>query len=55
MGYEIVFNLRSKIANRNILFKLATLVGRIRKSDFNYEHYGTLSRFIIKNTSDFNI
>jgi len=55
MGYEVVFNLRLKTINRNILFKLAILVKRIRKGDFNYEYYDTLLRLINKNISNFNI
>jgi len=39
MGHEVALNLRSKTANRNVASELATLVGRIRKGDFNYEHY----------------
>jgi len=55
MGHEVALDLRSKTANRNVSSELATLVGRIRKGDFNYEHYGTLSRLVIKNASDFDI
>lgn len=55
MGHEVALDLRSKTANRNVASELATLFGRIWKGDFNYEHYHTLSRLVIKKAPDVDI
>ena len=35
MGHEVALDLRLETANRNVASELATLVGRMRKGDFN--------------------
>lgn len=54
-GHEVALDLKSKTGSRDIASKLSTLFRRVRNSNFNYEHYRALSRFIIKQASDIGI
>lgn len=45
----------SQIENRNVLFDLLKLRTRIQKNDLNYQHYRSLSQFVIKKTFDVDI
>ena len=54
-GHETVFNLRSKMENENLIFELFTFFRRVRTDSFNYQHYRSLSQFVIKKASDVNI
>ena len=38
MGQESAYNLRSKAGNGDLVSELYTVVRRIQKGDFNYEH-----------------
>ena len=55
MGQEVALDLRSKVGNRNMASELATLLGRVRKGDFNYDHYRALVRLVIQRAPDLNI
>lgn len=54
-SFDAVFYLLSKTQNRDITFEFATLRRRVRNSDFKYEHYRALSRFVIKRAFDVDI
>ena len=54
-GHEVAYNLRSKIGSENIASELSILFRRVQNSDFNYEHYHTLSQLVIKQAPDIDI
>ena len=54
-GHEVAYNLRSKIGSENTASELSRLFRRVRSSDFNYEHYHTLSQLVIKQAPDIDI
>jgi hypothetical protein len=55
MGSDVALYLPSRIGNRNMASDLLRVRERVQKGDFNYEHYRTLSRLVIKKASDVKI
>ena len=55
MGHKVAFNLRSKTENDNVATKLSKLFGLIQRGRYNYEHYRTLSRLVVKQVPDVDI
>ena len=52
---EVAFRLRSKTSSRNVASELALLSGRVQNGDHNYNHYRSLTRFVIQKVSDLEI
>ena len=55
MGQKAAFNLRSKIGNNNIIIELSKFFEFVQNGRYNYEHYRTLSRLIVKQVLDVDI
>lgn len=55
MGAEVALVLRLRTNNRDVAAELAILFGRVRKGDFNHDHYRPLVRLVIQKASDFEI
>jgi hypothetical protein len=55
MGHEVALDIYSSVANRNVASELATVIGRVRRGDFNYEQYRALSQLVIKKAPDVDI
>ncbi|KKZ60851.1 hypothetical protein EMCG_04442 [[Emmonsia] crescens] len=55
MGQKAAFNLHLQSNNRNVASELSTLFARVRKGDFKYRHYCSLSRLVIQKAPDVDI
>ncbi|RMZ90674.1 hypothetical protein DV736_g2093, partial [Chaetothyriales sp. CBS 134916] len=55
MGAEVALDLQSKTGSREVAAELAILFGRVRKGDFNYDHYRPLVKLVIQKAADFEI
>ncbi|KAI4203343.1 MAG: hypothetical protein LQ346_001814 [Caloplaca aetnensis] len=54
-GHEVALDLRSKTGHGDVASELSALFRRVRNGNFNYEHYRTLSRLVIKKAPDVDI
>ncbi|PGH35791.1 hypothetical protein GX50_01375 [[Emmonsia] crescens] len=55
MGEKAAFNLHLQSSNRDVASELSTLFARVRKGDFEYGHYCSLSRLVIQKAPDVDI
>ena len=55
LEHEIAFNLRSKIGDSNIAIELSKLFELIQSNRYNYEHYCTLLRLVVKKVFNIDI
>ena len=52
MGQKSAYNLRSKTSDQNVASELATLFRRIQNRGFDYQYYRSLTRLVIRKSSD---
>jgi Fungal protein kinase len=55
LGEQTALNLHSKTSTGDIASELFRLFGRVRRGDFNYKHYTTLSQLVIQKAPDVDI
>lgn len=53
--HEVAFDLQSKTGGGDVASELSALFRRVRNSNFNYEHYHSLSRLVVKKATDVDI
>ena len=55
MGHEVALDLQSKTGSGDVASELSALFRRVRNGNFNYEHYRSLSRLVVKKATDVDI
>jgi hypothetical protein len=55
LGHEVALELHSRTGNGDVTSELAAIVGRIRRENFDYGRYRSLTQLVIEKASDVDI